>query len=254
MTRTPCIAGNWKMYKTVEEAVATAARLKEAVQDVSGRDIGIAPPFVSLAPVAEVLKGSNISLIAQNVFWEDEGAYTGEISPTMLTSAGCASAIIGHSERRQYFGETDETVNKKITACLKAGLMTIVCIGESLDERESGRTFSVLEGQVSQGFSALSSAHMEKIVIAYEPVWAIGTGKTATPAQAQEAHGFIRRQIEKRYGKEIADATRILYGGSVKPGNIDELMAEKDVDGALVGGASLDAESFARIVHFSARS
>jgi triosephosphate isomerase len=251
MTRIPCIAGNWKMYKTVDEAVETAVRLKEAVHNVSGRDIGIAPPFVSLVPVAEVIKGSNISLIAQNVFWEDEGAYTGEISPTMLKSAGCTCAIIGHSERRQYFGETNETVNKKISKCLDAGLRAIACIGESLGERESGKTFSVLEAQISEGFSALGPDHMEKIVIAYEPVWAIGTGKTATAHQAQEAHAFIRSKIEGHYGKAIAEEIRILYGGSVKPGNVDELMAEKDVDGALVGGASLDAGSFARIVQFS---
>jgi len=239
------------MYKTVEEAVETATRLKEGVQGVSGRDIGIAPPFVSLVPVAEVLNGSNVSLIAQNVFWENEGAYTGEISPRMLRSTGCTCAIIGHSERRQYFGETDETVNKKINACLEAGLKAIVCIGESLDERESGKTFSVLETQVLKGLSGLSPDQMEEIVIAYEPVWAIGTGKTATPTQAQEAHCFIRNKIEELYGKATAGATRILYGGSVKPGNIDELMAEKDVDGALVGGSSLDPESFARIVQFS---
>jgi triosephosphate isomerase len=251
MTRIPCIAGNWKMHKTVEEAVETATRLKEAVEAVSGRDIGIAPPFVSLAPVAEVIKGSNISLMAQNVFWEDEGAYTGEISPTMLKSAGCKCAIIGHSERRQYFGETNETVNKKINKCLQAGLTAIVCIGESLEERESGKTFSVLETQVSEGFAGLSPDQMEKIVLAYEPVWAIGTGKTATPSQAQEAHTFIRSKIGERFSSTIAGKIRILYGGSVKPGNIDELMAEEDVDGALVGGASLDAESFARIVKFS---
>lgn len=250
MIRIPCIAGNWKMYKTVAEAVETAAQLKEVLKDVTGRDIGIAPSFVSLVPVAEVLKGSNISVMAQDVFWKDEGAYTGEVSPPMLKSAGCKCAIIGHSERRQYFGETNETVNKKVKKCLDIGLMAVVCIGETLEERESGKTFAVLEIQVSEGLSGLNAEHLNKIVIAYEPVWAIGTGKTATAAQAEEAHQFIRNKIEGRYGKEVAEKTRILYGGSVKPDNIDELMAEKNIDGALVGGASLKVESFSRIVKF----
>ncbi len=250
MSRIPLIAGNWKMHKTVPEAIETAVQLKEAINDVSGREIVIAPPFVSLVSVAEVIKDSNITLSAQNVFWEDEGAYTGEISPAMLRSAGCTYTIIGHSERRQYFGETDETVNKKIKKCLDNGLKTIVCIGESLEERESGKTFSVLEAQISQGLAGLNPNQMESIVIAYEPVWAIGTGKTATTTQAEEAHQFIRSKIEGKYGKEVAEKVRILYGGSVKPDNIDGLMAEKDVDGVLVGGASLKAESFARIVKF----
>jgi triosephosphate isomerase len=250
MSRIPLIAGNWKMHKTVPEAVETALQLKEAINDVSGREIVIAPPFVSLVSVAEVVKDSNITLSAQNVFWEEEGAYTGEISPAMLRSAGCTYTIIGHSERRQYFGETNETVNKKIKKCLDTGLRAIVCIGESLEERESGKTFSVLELQISQGLAGLNSNQMESIVIAYEPVWAIGTGKTATTAQAEEAHQFIRSKIEGDYGKEVAEKIRILYGGSVKPDNIDGLMAEKDVDGVLVGGASLKVDSFARIVKF----
>ncbi len=250
MARTPCIAGNWKMYKTVGEAVETATQLREAVKDVSGRDIGIAPSFVCLAPVAEALKGSNISLMAQNVFWEHEGAYTGEISSAMLKSAGCTCAIIGHSERRQYFGETNETVNRKIKSCLEAGLMAVMCIGESLGEREAGKTLSILETQVAEGLAGLSPEDIENVVIAYEPIWAIGTGKTATADQAEEAHQFIRNKLEGPFGRQVAKNTRILYGGSVKPTNIDELMAKDNVDGVLVGGASLKADSFARIVKF----
>ena len=250
MSRTPLISGNWKMYKTVPEAVETVVQLKEAVKDVSGREIVIAPPFVSLVSMAEVLKGSNITLAAQNVFWEEEGAFTGEVSPAMLRSAGCTYTIIGHSERRQYFGETDETVNKKIKKTIDGGLKVIACIGESLEERESGKTFSVLKTQISEGLKGRNPSQMENIVIAYEPVWAIGTGKTATTAQAKEAHQFIRNRVEEQYGKEVSEKTRILYGGSVKPENIDELMAEEDIDGVLVGGASLKVESFARIVKF----
>ena len=252
MSRTPCIAGNWKMYKTVSEAVETAKQLAQAVKDVSGRDIGIAPSFVSLFPVAETLKGSNISVMGQNVFWEDEGAYTGEVSPGMLKSAGCACSIVGHSERRQYFGETNETVNKKIKKCLEAGLMAVMCIGESLEEREAGKTFTILETQVAEGLAGLSPMDMAHVVIAYEPIWAIGTGKTATSEQADEAHKFIRSKLEGTFGKQVAEATRILYGGSVKPNNVDELMGKEHVDGALVGGASLTVDSFSRIVKFVA--
>jgi triosephosphate isomerase (TIM) len=252
MARIPCIAGNWKMYKTVAEAVDTATQLREAVKDVSHRDIGIAPAFVALAPVAQALQGSNIAVMAQNVFWEEEGAFTGEVSPTMLKSAGCTCSIIGHSERRQYFGETDQTVNKKTKKCLKAGLKAVVCIGETLQERESEKTFAVLHTQITEGLAGLTPAQMAQIVIAYEPVWAIGTGKTATSAQAEEAHRFIRSEIEKMFGNDVSAAVRILYGGSVKPENIDELMAQPDVDGALVGGASLKVDSFARIVKFTA--
>lgn len=250
MARIPCIAGNWKMYKTVPEAVETAIQIKEAVKEVTGREIGIAPAFVALAPLAQALQGSNISVMAQDVFWEEEGAFTGEVSPSMLKSAGCACSIIGHSERRQYFGETDQTVNKKLKKCLEAGLRAVVCIGETLEEREAGNTFSVLKVQVAQGLSGLTAAQMAQVVVAYEPVWAIGTGKTATAQQAEEAHRFIRSEIEKSFGQEVAAALRILYGGSVKPDNVDELMAQPDVDGALVGGASLKVESFARIIKF----
>jgi len=250
MDRIPLIAGNWKMYKTVPQAVETALQLKEEVKEVVNREIVIAPAFVALYPVARAIEGSNLKLSAQDVFWENEGAYTGEVSPTMLVSAGCTYTIIGHSERRQYFGETNESVNKKIKASLQQGLKAIVCIGETLAEREAGKTFSVLEKQLGEGLAELSMDFMEKVVIAYEPVWAIGTGKTATAAQAEEAHQFIRSEIEKLFSKSVAEKTRILYGGSVKPENIDQLMAEKDIDGVLVGGASLKVESFSRIIKF----
>lgn len=250
MNRIPLIAGNWKMYKTIPEAVETAAQLKEEVKDVSGREIVIAPSFVSLHPVAQVIKGSNIILSAQDVFWEMEGAFTGEVAPVMLLSAGCTYTIIGHSERRQYFGETNETANKKIKKSMEGGLKVIVCIGETLEEREAGKTFSVLENQISDGLKELSFAQLEKIVVAYEPVWAIGTGKTATAAQAEEAHQFIRNKLKEQFNTDVAEKTRILYGGSVKPDNIDQLMAEKDIDGVLVGGASLKVDSFSRIVKF----
>jgi triosephosphate isomerase len=248
--RRPLIAGNWKMHKNVSESVALVSQLKEMVADAKGVEVVVAPPFTALAAVAQVLKGSNILLSAQNTFWEESGAYTGEVSPSMLKDIGCACTIIGHSERRQYFGETNETVNKKLKTSLKASLLPIVCIGETLEEREIGKTLKVIEEQVRGGLKGLSSAEMEKVVIAYEPVWAIGTGKTATSEQAQEVHLFIRKVIAELFGSKLAESLRILYGGSVKADTIDELMAQKDIDGALVGGASLKADSFARIVKF----
>jgi len=250
MSRTPLIAGNWKMYKTIPEAVETVEQLKEAIKDVSSREVVIAPSFVCLFPVAEVIRRSNIALASQNVFWEDEGAYTGEISPAMLRSGGCTYTIIGHSERRQYFGETNESVNKKSKKSLEGGLKVIVCIGESLEERDNKNTFSILRTQIEGGLRGLTADQMREVVIAYEPIWAIGTGKTATADQAEEVHQFIRNQIGEKQGKELSEKTRILYGGSVKPDNIDELMAKKNIDGVLVGGASLKVESFARIVKF----
>jgi triosephosphate isomerase len=210
----------------------------------------IAPPFTALAPVAEVLKPSRILLGAQNLHWENEGAFTGEISPAMLVSAGCRYVIIGHSERRQYFGETDHSVNQKISAAGKHGLDPIFCIGESEGERESGQTFSVLDKQVKKGLEGMFADNLKTLVIAYEPVWAIGTGKTATSDQAQEVHHFLRSLVDELFGHTLAESIRILYGGSVKPGNISELMAQPDIDGALVGGASLDAETFSKIVQF----
>ncbi len=249
-TRTPLMAGNWKMYKTSPEAVETASRLVELVADTAEVDIMIAPVFTAIDPVSKVVKGSRVGLGAQNLYWEKKGAYTGEISADMLVSAGCQYVIIGHSERRQYFGETDETVNKKISAAIAAKLIPVFCIGETEAERESGKTFSVLDKQVKDGLKEKGVNDLGSLVIAYEPVWAIGTGKTATSGQAQEAHKYIRSLIDANFGTALADSVRILYGGSVKPANVSELMAKPDIDGALVGGASLDAESFSQIVKF----
>lgn len=248
--RKPLIAGNWKMFKTCAEAVETARQLMDLVADISDTEVMIAPPFTALTPVAEILKESRILLGAQNLHWEKEGAFTGEISPLMLVSAGCQYVIIGHSERRQYFGETDHSVNKKINAANNNGLIPVFCIGESEKERESGQTFSVLDKQVKKGLEAFFADNLKTLVIAYEPVWAIGTGKTATTDQAQEVHQFLRSLVGKLFGETLAKSIRILYGGSVKPGNISELMARPDIDGALVGGASLDAETFSKIVQF----
>ena len=248
--RKPLIAGNWKMFKTSAEAVETARQLMDLVADISDTEVMIAPPFTALAPVAEILKQSRILVGAQNLYWEKEGAFTGEISPLMLVSAGCQYVIIGHSERRQYFGETDHSVNKKISAASKHGLIPIFCIGESEKERESGQTFSVLDKQVKKGLEGLFADNLKTLVIAYEPVWAIGTGKTATSDQAQEVHQFLRSLVGELFGEMLARSVRILYGGSVKPGNISELMVKPDIDGALVGGASLDAETFSKIVQF----
>ncbi len=248
--RKPLIAGNWKMFKTCAEAVETARQLMDLVADISDTEVMIAPPFTALTPVAEILKESRILLGAQNLHWEKEGAFTGEISPLMLVSAGCQYVIIGHSERRQYFGETDHSVNKKINAANNNGLIPVFCIGESEKERESGQTFSVLDKQVKKGLEAFFADNLKTLVIAYEPVWAIGTGKTATSDQAQEVHQFLRSLVGKLFGETLAKSIRILYGGSVKPGNISELMARQDIDGALVGGASLDAETFSKIVQF----
>ncbi len=249
--RRPLIAGNWKMFKTCSDAVETAGQLVKLVAMTSDIDVMIAPPFTALAPVSDVVRGSRVSLGAQNLFWETEGAYTGEISPAMLVSTGCKYVIIGHSERRQYFDETDETVNKKIKAAIKNDLIPVLCVGESEKERESKETFSVLDKQMKKGIEGFSSDDLETLVIAYEPVWAIGTGKTATTDQAQEAHQFLRSVLEKSFGNMLAKSIRILYGGSVKPNNIAELMAMPDIDGALVGGASLDPETFSKIVHFN---
>lgn len=248
--RRPFIAGNWKMYKTVSEAVETAAQLASLVKDASA-EVMIAPPFTAISAVNDVLENSPVSLGAQNLFWEPEGAYTGEISPAMLYSAGCRYVITGHSERRQYFGETDEDVNKKIRAAIKAGLIPVLCVGETELERESKKTFSVLDKQIKKGLEGFFADELKVLIIAYEPVWAIGTGKTATNEQAQEVHTFLRSLIEKNFGNVLANSVRILYGGSVKPNNISELMRMPDIDGALVGGASLDAETFSRIVRFN---
>ena len=244
--RKPFIAANWKMNKTVSETRDFLSAFIPEVKDVKDVDIVIAPPFTSLAAASEKLNNTNIILAAQDMFYEDKGAYTGEVSPLMLTDIGCRYVIIGHSERRQHFNETDESVNRKIKAAKKAGLGVILCIGESLQEREAKKTFNVLEREIDNG---LHEMDIEKIVVAYEPIWAIGTGKTATPEQAQESHAYIRERLRIKYGNR-ADDVCIIYGGSVTPENIDSLMACKDIDGALVGGASLKVESFTRIVKF----
>jgi triosephosphate isomerase len=244
--RTPFLAANWKMNKTVGETRDFLAQFIPQVGDVSGVDIVIAPPFTSLATAAAEVQGTNIMLAAQNVFHEEKGAFTGEISPRMLVDIGCRYTIIGHSERRQYFHETDEMVNKKIMIAKQTGLGVILCIGESLEEREAEKTFAVLSRQLEIG---LNGIEYQDIVVAYEPIWAIGTGKTAAPEQAQEAHAFIRERLSIFYGNN-AEKLGIIYGGSVTPENVDSLMACRDVDGALVGGASLKAESFSRIVKF----
>ena len=249
--RKPLIAGNWKMYKTGPEAAATAAALVELLPADINVDVMIAPPFTALSAVAEAVAGSVVALGAQNLHWEIEGAFTGEISPLMLTAAGCTHVIIGHSERRQFFGETDTTVNRRIRAACAHRLVPVFCIGETEQERDAGQTFSVLDKQIKNGLEDLFATGLERLVIAYEPVWAIGTGKTATKDQAQEAHHFIRRTVADLFGPELAATVRILYGGSVKPDNAADLMAMADIDGALVGGASLEADSFSRIVQFN---
>ena len=248
--RRPLIAGNWKMFKTGPEAVETTDRLVKLLSTTIDVDVMIAPPFTALALVSDMLKKTPISLGAQNLFWEAEGAFTGEISASMLVSAGCRYVIVGHSERRQYFGETDETVNKKIKAAVKNDLIPVMCIGESETERESKQTFSVLDRQVQKGLKGFSADEMETLVIAYEPIWAIGTGKTATADQAQEIHLFLRAMLGKKFGNKLAKSIRILYGGSVKPDNITNLMTMPDIDGALIGGASLEPETFSKIVQF----
>lgn len=248
--RRPLIAGNWKMYKTPDEAAETARQLVERVAGVTDVDIMIAPTYTALVPVFEVIQNSPVGLGAQNLFWENEGAYTGEISAPMLKAVGCEYGIIGHSERRQYFGESDETVNKKIQAAIQVGLKPVFCVGETEKERESEQTLSVLDKQIKKGLEGLVSGQLDTLIIAYEPVWAIGTGKTASDDQAQEVHQFIRSLVEKNFGTTLSDSIRILYGGSVKPDNVAGLMSMPDIDGALVGGASLDAESFSKIVRY----
>jgi triosephosphate isomerase len=246
--RKTIIAGNWKMYKTPTEAIELVTLLKRKIGDVVDVEMVVCPPFTALLDVKDALNECRIALGAQNCYWEDSGAFTGEVAVPMLKSIGVTYVIIGHSERRQYFGETDETVNKKIRAVLKHGLTPIVCVGEILAEREAGKTFDIIKAQCNGSFRGLSAEAMEQIVIAYEPVWAIGTGKTATPDQAQEVHRFIRDWITQTYSEKLANQICIQYGGSVKPENTADLMAQPDIDGALVGGASLQADSFSQIV------
>ncbi|MCU0585333.1 MAG: triose-phosphate isomerase [Desulfobacterales bacterium] len=246
--RRALIAGNWKMFKTGAEAVDYVRDFLPRVAHAADREIMIAPAFTALEKTAEALAGSSVALGAQNLFWEAEGAFTGEVSPKMLAAAGCRYVIIGHSERRQHFGETNESVNRRVRAALQAGLKVVLCVGETERERSAGETFSVLDKQVRKGLKSFVASELEELVIAYEPVWAIGTGKTATREQAEEAHAFIRTLIANLFTAGMAAGLRILYGGSVKPENIAELMAMPDIDGALVGGASLNPEAFARIV------
>ena len=248
--RKPLIAGNWKMHMTVNEAVELAGAVARLSSDARDREVMIAPPYTALFEVARALEGSNVLLSSQNVCWEEKGAFTGEISPVMLKDIGCSMAIIGHSERRHIFGEDNKMVNKRILGAQKFGMVPVFCIGETLDEREAGHTFKVLESQVREGLVGVEISDPATIVVAYEPVWAIGTGKTATVVQAQEVHAFVRELLAGMYQKNVASEIRILYGGSVNPENVDALMSEEDVDGALVGGAALKPELFDRIIHF----
>ncbi len=243
----PFIAGNWKMHKTIPEAVEMVKALKEESPQLTDAELVVIPPYTMLSEVKKVIEGSTVQLGAQNIFWEEKGAFTGEVSPPMLKDAGCQYVTIGHSERRQYFGETNETVNKKIKAALAHELTPIMCIGESLEEREKGNTMDKVETQINSGLEGLGKDEIRQIVIAYEPIWAIGTGVTATPSQAEEVHSFIRKKLTEKYGNEIASYAIILYGGSVKPANTYSILKENNINGALVGGASLEADSFIQI-------
>ena len=248
--RVPLMAGNWKMFKTLAETEQFFHEFLPLVAQATHCEMAVAPPFTAIRRAVELARGSRVSISGQDVFWEKQGAFTGQVSASMLAEAGCRFTIIGHSERRQYFAETNETVNKKIRAALAAGLEAIVCIGELLAEREAGKTEAVLQQHFEQGLSGLTATELTRIIIAYEPVWAIGTGRTATPEIAQEAHRFTRSLAAGHFGKDAAATLRILYGGSVKPENIKGLMAQPDIDGALVGGASLEPKSFSAIVNF----
>ena len=246
--RTPLIAGNWKMFKTVHETVVFVKELRATLKDVADVEIVVAPPFTAIHAAAEAARNSHIGIAAQNLHWERDGAYTGEVSAAMIVEAGAEYVIIGHSERRRLFGETDAVVNRKVTAAIAATLTPIVCVGETLEERERNETLAVLDRQIKDGLDKVTGAQLADLVIAYEPVWAIGTGRNATAAQAEEAHAHVRTRLRQWFGAEAAEQCRILYGGSVKPDNILQLIAEPNVDGALVGGASLDVRSFADIV------
>ena len=250
--RTPILAGNWKMHLTIAEAAALALELRAGCAGITGREVIVAPVFTALAPVAAALAGSPIRVAAQDSHWEEKGAYTGAVSGSLLKDAGCSAVIIGHSERRQLFGETDEQVNRKTLAALRNGLLPIVCVGETLAEREAGAVEQVIGRQVRGALAGLTPDQVASLAVAYEPVWAIGTGRTASPAQANEVHGFIRGLLSQLVGATVSGRVRILYGGSVKPDNVDELMREPELDGVLVGGAALQAASFLRIVNFRA--
>ena len=250
MQRIPLIAGNWKMHTSLAEARSLAAAVVSACKGLTDREVMIAPPFTALAAVAEVVRGTQVRLAAQNVCWEEQGAFTGEIAPGMLRELGCTMAIIGHSERRQIFGETDALINQRVAGAMRFGITPVLCFGETLAERGAGQAMAVLERQVRAGLAGITVLDSAGMALAYEPVWAIGTGKTASEEQAQEAHEFVRNLLLEMYEKSIARQMRILYGGSVKSGNVDALLQQPDIDGALVGGASLKADSFERIIHF----
>ncbi|MEW5895594.1 MAG: triose-phosphate isomerase [Candidatus Omnitrophota bacterium] len=247
------VAGNWKMNNTITQAIELVNGLKREIGDVEEVDMAVCPTAVCLVETVDTAVDSNIKVGAQNIYWEDSGAFTGEISASMVKEAGATYVILGHSERRQFFGDTNETVNKKIRAALSHGLLPIACIGESLEEREAGKTMAVIQEQCAGTFAGLTAEEMEKITVAYEPIWAIGTGKTATSQQAQEVHAFIRKWLEGRFGQETAQVIRIQYGGSVKPENTADLLSQSDIDGALVGGASLKVDSFSGIIKSAAR-
>ena len=246
-TRTPFIAGNWKLHKTLQEAKQLTKELIQGLSKVRDVEVGIAPVFTALSSIASEVRDAGIRLAAQNCHWEESGAWTGEVSPSLLKDAGCSHVILGHSERRQHFHDTDEHISKRLRAALGASLEVILCVGETEQERDSDKTFAVVETQLAGCLASCPAAALQKITIAYEPVWAIGTGRTATPGQAQEVHAHIRAWLRERFGA-IAEAIRIQYGGSVKPTNAGELLSQPDIDGALVGGASLDAQSFLAIV------
>ncbi len=242
------IAGNWKLNKTISEAVELAQAIKDQAVDVTNVDIAVCPVFTAISEVGKIVNGSNVGLGAQDVYWKESGAFTGEVSASLLKDAGCQYVIIGHSERRQYFGETNETVNNKVKAVLEAGLTPIVCVGENLEEREADKAFDVVKDHIENSLKGFSADEMKKMVLAYEPVWAIGTGKTASPEQAQEIHAFIRGLLKDMHDEDVSQAMRIQYGGSVKPENAKDLMGQEDIDGALVGGAALKVDSFVGII------
>lgn len=246
--RKPLIIGNWKMNNSIAESSLLTEKLKKSLKDIAGVEIVIAPPFTSLFCLSAIIKGSDIKLAAQNIFWEDRGAFTGEVSPLMIVDLGCEYVIMGHSERREYFRESDEIVNKKVRSALRNRLKAVVCVGESIQEREEDKTMQVIESQLRRVLEGLTLNEVKELTIAYEPIWAIGTGRNAAPEQANIVHRYIRRLLTQLFNEEIASGIRILYGGSVKPSNSAELMSEKEIDGFLVGGASLDADSFTQIV------
>jgi len=252
--RIPLIVGNWKMHMTRAEAEELLISLKEKAGNVEGIDVGVCPSFPYLSFAAELLVGTNIKVGGQNMAWENSGAFTGEVSPVQLRDSGCSFVILGHSERRHIFGETNEMINKKVKRAVEQGLNVILCVGEKLNEREQGRTEDIVNSQLQAGLKGVDISMIDKITIAYEPVWAIGTGKTATPEMTEDVHAFIRNWFKTEFGKSAADELRIQYGGSVKPENSSQLMAQSDIDGALVGGASLDAESFTQIIYSAAEN